>query len=205
MARAHPDFSLEDEAARAGLAPVCGIDEAGRGPWAGPVVAAAVILDPQAIPAGINDSKALDMERREKLFASISASADVGIGVAPAGRIDADNILAATLWAMAEAVRGLRGRPALALVDGNRPPPLAVEVRTVIGGDRRSLSIAAASIIAKVTRDRIMAEFDRHYPGYGFARHKGYGTPLHAAALDRLGPCPLHRRSFTPIARRLAR
>ena len=205
MARAHPDFSLEDEAARAGLAPVCGIDEAGRGPGAGPVVAAAVILDPQAIPAGINDSKALDMERREKLFASISASADVGIGVAPAGRIDADNILAATLWAMAEAVRGLRGRPALALVDGNRPPPLAVEVRTVIGGDRRSLSIAAASIIAKVTRDRIMAEFDRHYPGYGFARHKGYGTPLHAAALDRLGPCPLHRRSFTPIARRLAR
>ena len=205
MAMAHPDFSLEDEAARAGLAPVCGIDEAGRGPWAGPVVAAAVILDPQAIPAGISDSKTLDMERREKLFASISASADVGIGVAPAGRIDADNILTATLWAMGEAVRGLRGRPALALVDGNRTPPLAVEVRTVIGGDRRSLSIAAASIIAKVTRDRMMAEFDRHYPGYGFARHKGYGTALHAAALDRLGPCPLHRRSFAPIARRLAR
>ena len=205
MARDLPDFSMEDEAARLGLAPVCGVDEAGRGPWAGPVVAAAVILDPGAIPEGIDDSKALDEDRREMLFARLGASADIGIGIAPAERIDSDNILAATLWAMGVAVRGLREKPALALVDGNRPPPLSIEVRTVIGGDHRSLSIAAASIVAKVTRDRMMVSFDSLHPGYGFARHKGYGTALHASALDRLGPCPLHRRSFAPIARRLAR
>ncbi|MBM3519765.1 MAG: ribonuclease HII [Alphaproteobacteria bacterium] len=205
MVRAVPDFSLETEAARAGFSPVCGIDEAGRGPWAGPVVAAAVILDPDTIPAGIDDSKALTAERREALFEHINANADVGIGIAPAERIDRDNILAATLWAMAEAVTRLKGNPILALVDGNRPPRLAIETRTIIGGDARSLSIAAASIIAKVTRDRLMAEFDQHYPGYGFARHKGYGTAAHAEVLDRLGPCPLHRRSFAPIASRLAR
>lgn len=188
-----------------GLGPVCGIDEAGRGPWAGPVVAAAVILDPAAIPEGLDDSKKLSAAQRDMLHDAIMARSWVGIGIADAARIDRDNILAATLWAMAEAVRSLRMMPALALVDGNREPSLPCPVRTVIGGDAASLSIAAASVIAKVTRDRLMLDFDRLYPHFGFARHKGYGTALHRKALAEHGPCPIHRRSFAPIARLLAR
>jgi ribonuclease HII len=199
-----PDLSLEHAARQAGHGLVCGIDEAGRGPWAGPVVAAAVILDPEAIPPGINDSKALSEAEREALYGSIMAQARVGIGIADHQRIDRDNILAATMWAMREAQAQL-GEVSLALIDGDRAPKLRCETWTIVGGDGRSLSVAAASIIAKVTRDRIMAGFDLVHPGYGFAQHKGYGTPLHRQALERLGPCPIHRRSFKPVAALLAR
>lgn len=195
-----PDFSFEQEALSQGFASVCGIDEAGRGPWAGPVVAAAVVLDPRRIPAGLDDSKKLTESRREALFGPIMETARVGIGIADAGRIDACNILAATFWAMGESLRVLTISPGLALVDGNRAPPLSCPVRTIVGGDGRSLSIAAASIVAKVTRDRIMAAMDRDYPAYGFARHKGYGTAAHHAALRAHGPCPQHRRTFAPVA-----
>lgn len=191
-----PDFSFE---LAAGVAPVCGVDEAGRGPWAGPVVAAAVILDSAHIPSGLNDSKKLTEKKREALFPFIMEGAVVGIGIADASRIDRDNILAATMWAMQQAVEKLGVRPQLALIDGNRAPKLACKAQTIIEGDGRSLSIAAASIIAKVTRDRMMVALDQVHPGYGFAAHKGYGTAAHQAALARLGPCPQHRRSFAPI------
>ena len=200
-----PDFSFELAAQAQGYSLICGIDEAGRGPWAGPVVAAAVILDPQNIPAGLNDSKKLTEAKREKLFAEIIASAKVGIGIGEEARIDRDNILATTLWAMAEAVRNLDTPLHFALVDGNRAPQLSCGVQTIVSGDARCLSIAAASIIAKVTRDRIMVALDREFPAYGFARHKGYGTAFHNAALQKFGPCIHHRRSFAPIARLLAR
>lgn len=188
---------------RKGARLVCGIDEAGRGPWAGPVVAAAVVLDPKCIPDGLNDSKKLSEARRAALFEPIMASSRVGIGIAEVDRIDRDNILQATLWAMAQALDQI-GRVALALVDGNRAPALPCPVQTIIEGDAKSLSIAAASIIAKVTRDRIMVGHDQAYPGYGFARHKGYGTALHQEALRRHGVTPLHRTSFAPIAALLA-
>lgn len=194
-----PDYSLESTALADGFKLVCGIDEAGRGPLAGPVVAAAIILDPASIPPGLNDSKKLTEAARENLFAHILATAQVGVGVADVARIDRDNILAATLWAMAQAVNDLPVAPALALVDGNRPPVLACACRTVVKGDGLSVSIAAASIVAKVTRDRIMRAIDRQHPGYGFARHKGYGSPYHLDALARLGPCEHHRRSFAPL------
>ena len=200
-----PDFSFELAAKAQGISLICGIDEAGRGPWAGPVVAAAVILDPQNIPSGLNDSKKLKEFKREALFAEITASAKVGVGIGDEARIDRDNILATTLWAMAEAVRNLDEPPHIALIDGNRAPKLSCPVQTIISGDGRSLSIAAASIIAKVTRDRIMVALDREFPGYGFARHKGYGTAFHHAALLELGPCIHHRKSFAPIAKLLAR
>lgn len=188
---------------RKGARLVCGIDEAGRGPWAGPVVAAAVVLDPKCIPDGLNDSKKLSEARRAALFEPIMASSRVGIGIAEVDRIDRDNILQATLWAMAQALDQIGG-VALALVDGNRAPALPCPVQTIIEGDAKSLSIAAASIIAKVTRDRIMVGHDQAYPGYGFARHKGYGTALHQEALRRHGVTPLHRTSFAPIAALLA-
>jgi ribonuclease HII len=204
MGGVQPDFTFELEAIRRGAGLVCGIDEAGRGPWAGPVVAAAVVLDPDRIPPGLNDSKKLGEAEREALFEPILATARAGIGIGEVERIDRDNILAATMWAMAEAVKAIDG-VALALVDGNRAPALPCKVQTIIGGDARSLSIAAASIIAKVTRDRIMAGHDRLYPQYGFARHKGYGTAFHRQALERHGPTPLHRKSFAPIAALLNR
>ena len=199
-----PDFTIELRAMRKGRKLVCGIDEAGRGPWAGPVVAAAVVLDPKCIPGGIDDSKKLTEAQREALFPALLASARVGIGIADVARIDRDNILQATLWAMAQALEQIEG-VALALVDGNRAPTLPCAVETIIEGDAKSLSIAAASIIAKVTRDRIMVGHDVTYPQYGFARHKGYGTAFHQDALERHGPTPLHRRSFAPIAALLAR
>ena len=200
-----PDFSFELAAQRQGYSVICGIDEAGRGPWAGPVVAAAVILDVNNIPAGLNDSKKLTEVKREKLFGEITASAVVGIGIGDEARIDRDNILATTLWAMGEAVNQLNAKPDFALVDGNRAPRLSCGVQTIIEGDGRSLSIAAASIIAKVTRDRLMVEMDHKFPAYGFARHKGYGTAAHQAALLTFGPCPHHRKSFKPIIKLLAR
>ncbi len=199
-----PDFSLEEAEHRAGRAPVAGVDEAGRGPLAGPVVAAAVILAPGAIPPGLDDSKALGARERARLYQAIMESAAVAVAMADEARIDRDNILSATLWAMAEAVARLRPRPAVALIDGNHTPSLACPAHAIVKGDARSLSIAAASIVAKVTRDRLMEELAERYPGYGFERHKGYGTAAHRKALAALGPCPAHRRSFAPVRALLA-
>ncbi|MGH6821675.1 MAG: ribonuclease HII, partial [Methylocella sp.] len=200
-----PNFAFERSALKRNLGPVCGIDEAGCGPLAGPVVAAAVILNRANVPKGINDSKRLTPEAREQLFGEISACALIGVGIADVERIDRDNILAARLWAMAQAVANLAVAPAAALVDGDRAPTLSCTVKTIVCGDRRSLSIAAASIIAKVTRDRLMVALDGEYPDYGFAQHKGYGTAIHQAALARLGPSPHHRRSFAPVRAALPR
>ncbi len=194
-----PNFDVEREALTRGFARVAGIDEAGRGPWAGPVVAAAVILDPDDLPDGLNDSKKLTHARREELHGIILAKAEVGIGIVDVAVIDRDNILQATYAAMIQAVAALASAPLFALVDGNRAPKLACPVETVIEGDGKCLSIAAASIIAKVTRDRLMIDLDRQCPGYGFAKHKGYGTAEHQEALARLGPTLHHRRSFEPI------
>ncbi|MBF0168231.1 MAG: ribonuclease HII [Alphaproteobacteria bacterium] len=197
-----PDFSLE--AAAGGR--VVGIDEAGRGPWAGPVVAGAVILNaarlPPDIAAALDDSKKLKAATRESLFEQLMAApwARVGIGQASSGEIDSLNILQATFLAMRRAYDALGETASLALVDGNRPPPLPCPVRTVIKGDGISLSIAAASILAKVTRDRLMTELAFRYPGYGWESNAGYGTAQHQAALKRLGVTPEHRRSFAPIA-----
>jgi len=192
-------FELEANELQLAGGPIAGIDEAGRGPWAGPVVAAAVILDPDRIPSGIADSKVLLAEEREAIYPRILAVARVGVGIADVDRIDRVNILNATLWAMQEAVKKLPEQPRLALVDGNKAPRLQCEVRTLVRGDSRCLSIAAASIVAKVTRDRLMVELGRAHPQYGFERHKGYGTPEHQAALARHGVCPHHRRSFRPV------
>lgn len=197
--RIKPTFELEAAEQQLGMTPIAGVDEAGRGPWAGPVVAAAVILDPARIPDNIDDSKAMDEESRAFLYNRIMKVADVGVGVAELDRIDRDNILGATLWAMGEAVAALKSQPRLVLIDGNKAPRISVETRTIVKGDAKCLSIAAASIVAKVTRDRIMMAMARDYPGYGFERHKGYGTPEHQAAISRLGVCALHRRSFKPV------
>jgi ribonuclease HII len=163
------------------------------------VVAAAVILDLGHLPKGIDDSKQLSEIARERLYIEIMARAAVGIGVAGVGIIDRHNVLAASHAAMADAVRALPVRPDLALVDGVHTPELGCPVEAIVGGDRRVLSIAAASIIAKVTRDRIMCELAEAFPGYGFERHKGYGTSFHREAIERLGITPHHRRSFAPI------
>jgi ribonuclease HII len=179
--------------------PIAGVDEAGRGPLAGPVVAAAVVLDPSNMPDGIADSKALEVEARREVYQSILASARVGIGIADVGRIDSDNILNAALWAMAQAVARLGCNPKLVLIDGNRAPILDYPTRTIVQGDARCLSIAAASIVAKIARDAIMAEIAREYPEHGFDRHKGYSTPEHFAAIQRHGITPHHRRSFRPV------
>lgn len=198
-ARLLPTFELESAEMALSGGPIAGVDEAGRGPLAGPVVAAAVILDPGNIPPGITDSKLLDEDTREILYARIMATSRVGIGIADVARIDADNILNATMWAMARAIDGLETLPRLALIDGNRAPAIGCKVRTVVSGDCKCLSIAAASIIAKVTRDRMMRKYAKEYPDYGFERHKGYATAEHRDALRRLGPTPLHRRSFRPV------
>jgi ribonuclease HII len=198
--RIRPTFELEATELALGRRPIAGIDEAGRGPWAGPVVAAAVILDPDHIPGGIDDSKAMDEDAREIVYRRIVESgAMIAVGIADVERIDRDNILNATYWAMTDAFHGLGQKPQLALVDGNRGPRLPCEMRPIVKGDAKCLSIAAASIVAKVTRDRMMIALEQEYPGYGFARHKGYGTPEHKDAIRRLGVCPLHRRSFRPI------
>ena len=184
--------------------PVAGIDEAGRGPWAGPVVAAAVILDTHRTPPGLNDSKKLRASEREALYAQLQSCAVVGVGIAEVDRIDRDNILAATLWAMAQAVSALSLEPACAMVDGNRCPDLPCPAQSLIKGDALASCIAAASIVAKVTRDRIMADLARSHPAYGWERNKGYGTREHAHALARHGVTPHHRRSFRPVQAALA-
>ena len=180
---------------------VAGVDEAGRGSLAGPVVAAAVILDDLQPIAGLNDSKKLTERRRELLFDEIRAKAlCCSIAQASAQEIDQLNILQATMLAMRRAVEGLRLVPHKVLVDGNRIPPLKVRAEAIVQGDALVPAISAASILAKVTRDRLCAEMEQQYPGYGFAKHKGYGTAAHLAALQRLGACPEHRRHFAPVA-----
>jgi ribonuclease HII len=180
---------------------VAGVDEAGRGPLAGPVVAAAVILDPGRPIAGLRDSKLLSAPTRVRLAAAIRANAlAYAVELAEVAEIDALNILNATLLAMRRAVAGLALAPAEAWIDGNRCPELPCPARAVVGGDRDVPAISAASILAKTTRDALLVELDVRYPGYGFAQNKGYGTPEHLAALARHGPCPAHRRSFSPVA-----
>lgn len=195
-----PCFKLE----RAHPAPLAGVDEAGCGPLAGPVVAAAVILDRDRSPRGIDDSKALREDAREGLFARLIKSAVVGVGIASVEEIDALNILQARLLAMARAVDALGVDPATVLVDGNALPRWDRPSTAIVGGDAKCRSIAAASIVAKVTRDRIMVRLDADHPGYGWARNKGYGTAEHLRALAELGPTPAHRRSFAPVARQLS-
>ena len=200
LSRTFPTLALEFRLIESSGGPVCGVDEAGRGPWAGPVSAGAVILNPDDLPAGIDDSKALTHARREALEIEIKARALAwGVGFASVEEIDQLNILHATGLAMRRAVEALAILPAAALVDGNYRFNLPCPIQTVVKGDSLSLSIAAASILAKTARDRVMVELDETYPGYGFAGHKGYNAPIHAAALQALGPCPAHRRSWAPI------
>ena len=196
-----PDFAHEARLRARGFELVAGVDEVGRGPLAGPVVAAAVILDPDHLPDGLNDSKKLTASVRERLFTEIMRHAHVAIASIPAARIDVINIRQATFEAMAGAVNGLAVRADFALIDGRDVPPLPCPAEALIGGDRRSLSIAAASIIAKVTRDRMMTLLAQTYPDYGFEKHMGYGTAKHLKALDLHGPTPLHRMSFAPLKR----
>ena len=190
-------YSYENELRRQGVQTLCGIDEAGRGPLAGPVCAAACVLPAGLVIEGLNDSKKLSEKRREALYETITARALAwGVCLVDEKTIDEINILQATYRAMRGAVEALGMRPELCLVDGNRDPGLGLPTRTVVKGDASCASVAAASILAKVTRDRLMIQYDAQYPGYGFALHKGYGTKAHYEALERLGLCPIHRRSF---------
>ena len=193
---AGPSFKLE----RSHPLPLAGVDEAGRGPLAGPVVAAAVILNRRRVPKGIDDSKKLGPVARARLCAEIRAVAVVGVGMASVEEIDALNILWATMLAMERAVDALGVVPAMVLVDGNRCPRWQRPSVAVISGDALCLSIAAASIVAKHERDQLMEAHDAEHPGYGWSSNKGYGSPAHLEALRRLGPTPLHRRSFAPVA-----
>ena len=197
-----PTYARERRAMARGFAPVAGCDEAGRGPLAGPVVAAAVILDPKRVPRGLNDSKRLTPEEREALYEKIVAGAQVAVAFGCTARIDRDNIRQASLWALSRAVAALPVRPRIVFVDGcdRIVVPAGCDCHSVIGGDGLVASIAAASIVAKVTRDRLMVRLGAAHPGYGFERHMGYSVPEHYAALERLGPTVHHRRSFAPVA-----
>jgi ribonuclease HII len=199
IAVAPPSFRRERALIKRGVWPVAGCDEAGRGPLAGPVVAAAVVLDPKRIPKGIDDSKRLTAERREELFEQICATASFSVAVASRARIDRDNILRASLWALKRAVESLPEMPRHVFVDGRDRLNTSCDCDAVIGGDGIVVSIAAASIIAKVTRDRLMCALAQEYPGYGFESHKGYAVPEHLEALDRLGPSVHHRSFFAPV------
>ncbi|MCX7872419.1 MAG: ribonuclease HII [Verrucomicrobiae bacterium] len=203
-----PMFEYERKLFQNGVKSVAGVDEAGRGPLAGPVVAAAVVLPfewyenglPESL-AGLNDSKQLSERRREMYFEEIIRMKEIlyGVGIVEAQEIDSINILNATLKAMTLAINRLPVMPEHILIDGNRGIPVALSQTPVVKGDSKSFSIAAASIIAKVTRDRIMLEYDKKYPSYGFSSHKGYGTAEHLESIRRLGPCPIHRKSFAPL------
>lgn len=190
-----PDFSIESE--YNGI--IVAIDEVGRGPWAGPVMAAAAILDPSCIPSGIDDSKKLNAAKRESLSFAIQQSARVTIGIASVEEIDSLNILNATHLAMTRAYDALEVSAAIALIDGNRAPKLSCPTRCIVQGDSLSLSIAAASIVAKVARDRLMRELAAEFPGYGWETNAGYGTAGHQDGLRQYGVTPHHRRSFAPI------
>ncbi|MBM4439972.1 MAG: ribonuclease HII [Candidatus Rokubacteria bacterium] len=195
-------YRYEGQAWRAGLSRVAGLDEAGRGPLAGPVVAAAVVVTPEHRVKGVADSKLLNAERREALFAVIHERAlAVGVAIVDHLTIDRVNILQATRLAMLEALRQLPVPPDFVLTDYVALPDVPCPQKNLVDGDARCASVAAASIVAKVTRDRIMVALDKQFPEYGFARHKGYATPDHLAALDRHGPCPVHRRSFAGVWR----
>ncbi|MDR6627781.1 ribonuclease HII [Caulobacter segnis] len=200
--RPGPDMMLE---MACGQGPVCGVDEAGRGPWAGPVSAAAVILDPDRVPKGLNDSKKLSAKARAALEEEIKAVAIAWcVDMASIEEIAEYNILHATGRAMCRAIEGLSVTPAIALVDGNYRFPLPCEIKTVVKGDSLSCSIAAASILAKEARDRLMIEMDAVYPGYGFASHKGYHARIHVEGLVKLGPSPIHRLGWAPVKAALA-
>ncbi|HEX3673416.1 MAG TPA: ribonuclease HII [Rhizomicrobium sp.] len=195
-----PHYIYESRVLKTLEGPIAGVDEAGRGPLAGPVVAAAVILDRKRIPKGLNDSKQLSAETREELFILIMERAvAVGVGEASVDEIDLVNIRQATHLAMARAVRAMALAPTFALVDGNDAPALPCRCDTIVDGDAKSVSIAAASIVAKVTRDRMMRALHYEHPQYGWFNNKGYGTPEHYAGLEKHGPCLHHRRSFAPI------
>jgi ribonuclease HII len=194
-----PDFQIEDGLVQ----PVAGVDEVGRGPWAGPVVAGAVILERSNVPRGIADSKQLSRAAREALDAEIRATSHVGIGIASVAEIDELNILAAALLAMSRAVTALSLKPAHVLVDGRHAPKLSLPCTAIVGGDRRSMAIAAGSIVAKVYRDRLMCDLSAAHPGFGWERNAGYGTREHRDALARIGVTPHHRRSFKPVAARI--
>ena len=192
-----PDFSYETRAGASRGRIICGVDEAGRGPLSGPVIAAAVIVDPENIPAGLNDSKTLSHPMRERLLNILVQNAKIGIGISEPGEIDRLNILWASMAAMHRAIENLYISVDCALIDGNRVPPnLKCESHAIVKGDAKSLSIAAASIVAKVTRDHLMAEADARFAGYGSARHKGYPTKAHREAVESLGRSPAHRWTF---------
>jgi len=197
----HPDLRHERKLWRTGSETVAGVDEAGVGPMAGPVVAAAVVFPPETFIKGVHDSKQLLAEQREELHTKIRARAlTFGIGVAEVEEIDRLNIYWATMRAIERALAALKLAPDHVLIDGRKVPGLAIPQTHIVGGDRKSFCIAAASILAKVTRDRIMTAYDDQYPGYGFAQHKGYCTEDHFQLLEQLGPSPIHRRSFSPVA-----
>ena len=195
-----PDLDFENRARQAGYRRIAGVDEAGRGPLAGPVVAAAVILDPEHIPEGLNDSKLLSARKRAEVLDHIIARAEVGVGLASVAEIDELNILRASHLAMCRAIEALRTRPDHVLIDGNLVPrDLTLPATPVVKGDSLSLSIAAASIVAKTRRDAIMWDLAQQYPGYGWERNQGYPTKCHKEALRNLGVTPHHRRSFKPV------
>lgn len=197
MPSSPPDFTFEAQAQQHGFTRICGVDEAGRGPLAGPVVAAAVILDPDAIPDGLNDSKALSQVARERLLNKLATCAKIGVGISEPGEIDRINILWASMIAMERAVMALPGGADFVLIDGNRMPNnLPCKGLAVVKGDAKVLSIAAASIVAKTMRDRLMVEADLRVPGYGLSGHKGYPTKAHRAAVAELGRSPIHRFTF---------
>lgn len=190
-------LKYENEAKEAGYKIICGVDEAGRGPLAGPVFSASVILDDGVIIDGVNDSKKLSAKKREQLYDEIIAKAkDYSIAFASEEEIDDINILNATFLSMKRAVDGLKIKPDFVLIDGNRLPKLSIDSKAVIKGDSLSMSIACASILAKVTRDRLMIKLSQKYPEYQFDKHKGYGTKLHIEMLKKYGPCKIHRKSF---------
>jgi ribonuclease HII len=199
IAATPPSFRRERALIKRGVWPVAGCDEAGRGPLAGPVVAAAVVLDPNRIPKGIDDSKRLTPDQREELFEKICATSSFAVAFASRARIDRDNILRASLWALSRAVHALPEMPKHVFVDGRDLIDTTCDCEAVIGGDGIVMSIAAASIIAKVTRDRLMCALAQDCPGYGFESHKGYSVPEHLQALDRLGPSVHHRSFFAPV------
>jgi ribonuclease HII len=192
-------LSFERHYAAQGCSRIAGIDEAGRGPLAGPVVAAVCILPPDTIFQGLNDSKQLSESERERLYAEITEQAEYGVGIADSLEVDRFNVLKATFLAMSRALAKLEKKPDLILVDGHLAPSFGILTVPLVGGDGRSASIAAASVLAKVTRDRMMIKLHDQFPQYGFAGHKGYGTPEHLAAINKFGPCAVHRKTFAPI------
>ena len=195
-----PDFDIETRLIRKGYKAIAGVDEVGRGCIAGPVTAAAVILNPQKIPSGLNDSKKLNLKNREKIFQSIQDTCAFCVAHSSVEEIDQINILQASLLSMKRAIFGLRIKPDFVLIDGNKNPEgLEINFETIIKGDSKSLSIAAASIVAKITRDRIMSRLDKEFPGYNWSQNAGYPTKMHKSAILDIGITPYHRRSFKPV------